>query len=114
MPPMPEGVEEGILRGLYRFAAAPDVGGAKAHRVPGSSARADPASRSSRPSDLLAEQFGVAAEVYRAPSFQQLRRDALEAERWNRLHPDADAARAVRQPRSCGPTAARSSPRPTG
>jgi pyruvate dehydrogenase E1 component len=38
---------------------------------------------------LLAEKFGVAAEVFSAPSFPLLRRDALEAERWNRLHPDA-------------------------
>jgi pyruvate dehydrogenase E1 component len=36
---------------------------------------------------LLAERFGVAAEVYSATSWQLLRRDALEVERWNRLHP---------------------------
>src|SRR6185436_7211053 len=40
--------------------------------------------------DLLAERFGVAAEIYSAPSFPLLRRDALEAERWNRLHPEAE------------------------
>src|SRR4029453_2568545 len=43
--------------------------------------------------DLLAERFGVAAEVYSAPSFPLLRRDALETERWNRLNPDAKSAR---------------------
>jgi pyruvate dehydrogenase E1 component len=43
--------------------------------------------------DLLADKFGVAAEVYSAPSFALLRRDALEAERWNRLHPDARSPR---------------------
>ena len=43
--------------------------------------------------DLLAEKFGVAAEVYSAPSFQLLRNDALEVERWNRLHPDASQPR---------------------
>ncbi|MFH0751908.1 MAG: pyruvate dehydrogenase (acetyl-transferring), homodimeric type, partial [Chloroflexota bacterium] len=42
--------------------------------------------------DLLAERFGVAAEVYSATSWQLLRRDALEAERWSRLHP-AEAPR---------------------
>ena len=41
---------------------------------------------------LLAEQFGVAAEVYSAPSFPMLRRDALTVDRWNRLHP-AEPAR---------------------
>ena len=65
--------------------------------------------------DLLAERFGVAAEVYSAPSFPLLRRDALEAERWNRLHPDAKTAAGARtSARSCRTTAARSSPRPTG
>ena len=54
--------------------------------------------------ELLAEKFGIAAEVYSAPSFPLLRRDALEAERWNRLHPDRDAARAVRR---VGPRARR-------
>jgi pyruvate dehydrogenase E1 component len=39
--------------------------------------------------DLLAEQVGIAAEVYSAPSFPLLRRDALEAERFNRLNPKA-------------------------
>jgi pyruvate dehydrogenase E1 component len=40
---------------------------------------------------LLAEKFGVAAEIYSAPSFQLLRRDALETERWSRLHPEDKA-----------------------
>jgi pyruvate dehydrogenase E1 component len=43
--------------------------------------------------DLLAERFGVAAEIYSAPSFPLLRRDALAAERWNRLHPEAKQPR---------------------
>jgi pyruvate dehydrogenase E1 component len=42
---------------------------------------------------MLAERFGVAAEVYSAPSFPLLRRDALAAERWNRFHPDARSPR---------------------
>jgi len=41
--------------------------------------------------DLLAEKYGVAAEVYSAPSFPLLRREAIEIERWNRLHPDQPA-----------------------
>ena len=49
--------------------------------------RAPSSSRRSRRGTILAERFGVAAEVYSATSWQLLRRDALEAERWNRLHP---------------------------
>jgi pyruvate dehydrogenase E1 component len=90
-PPKPDGVDEGILRGLYRLAAAPDLD-PKAQQVrlvgSGSILQQAVAAR-----DLLAERFGIAAEVYSAPSFQLLRRDALEVDRWNRLHPDAKQPR---------------------
>jgi pyruvate dehydrogenase E1 component len=91
-PPRPEGVtDEQILRGIYRFAAAPDLGrDAHPARLVGSGAILGQVLAAR---DLLADKFGVAAEVYSAPSFPLLRRDALEAERWNRLHPDARKAR---------------------
>jgi pyruvate dehydrogenase E1 component len=92
-PPLPEGdgVRDGILRGLYRYAEAPEVGkGAHPARLVGSGSILQQVIAAR---DLLAEKFGVAAEVYSAPSFQLLRKDALETERWNRLHPDADQPR---------------------
>jgi len=81
-PAMPEGVEEGILRGLYRFREAP---GELPHRAQllGSGPMIQTALRAQ---ELLAEHE-VAADVWSAPSYQQLRMDALETERWNRLHP---------------------------
>jgi len=88
MAPKPDGVDEGIIRGVYRFAGPPESIAAdpKAQRVRlvGSGAILQQVLAAQA---LLAEKFGVAAEVYSAPSFQQLRRDALEVERWNRLHP---------------------------
>jgi pyruvate dehydrogenase E1 component len=89
-PPKPDGVDEGIIRGLYRFAAAPEVaGGAKARvRLVGSGSIL-PQVIAAR--DLLAERFGIAAEVYSATSFQQLRHEALQVDRWNRLNPDQPA-----------------------
>ena len=91
-PARPDGVtDEQILRGIYRFAPAPDLGkSAHPARLVGSGAILNQVLAAR---DLLAERFGVAAEVYSAPSFPLLRRDALEAERWNRLHPGAKAAR---------------------
>jgi len=87
--PKAEGVDEGVLRGIYRFAAAPDAGkGAKAARLVGSGSILQGVLEAQR---ILAERFGVAAEVYSAPSFPLLRRDALEVERWNRLHPASKA-----------------------
>ena len=90
MPPAPGGVTEGIVRGIYRVLAGPEVvGGAKARvRLVGSGAILQQAVAART---LLAERFAIAAEVYSATSWQQLRVDALEAERWNRLHPTEPA-----------------------
>jgi pyruvate dehydrogenase E1 component len=83
--------DEDILRGIYRYEAAPDLGkDAHPARLLGSGTILNQVLAAR---DLLAERFGVAAEVYSAPSFPLLRRDALEAERWNRLHPAAKTAR---------------------
>ena len=89
-PKKADRIDEGIIRGIYRFAEAPDLG-PKAHRarLVGSGAILQQVIAAR---DLLAEQAGIAAEIYSAPSFPMLRRDALEAERWNRLHP-AETAR---------------------
>ena len=83
-PEMPKGAEEGILRGLYKFKAGPNA--KKLHRaqILGSGPMVEQALRAQ---ELLAEHHEVSADVWSATSFQQLRVDALEAERWNRLHP---------------------------
>jgi pyruvate dehydrogenase E1 component len=89
--PKPDGVDEGILRGIYRFAAAPELDrDAHVARLVGSGSILQQVLAAR---DVLAEKFGVAAEVYSAPSFQLLRREAIEAERWNRLQPDAKTRR---------------------
>ncbi|TMB54905.1 MAG: pyruvate dehydrogenase (acetyl-transferring), homodimeric type, partial [Chloroflexi bacterium] len=85
MPPMPDGVEDGVLKGLYRFREA--QGGSRRVQLIGSGSILHQALRAA---DLLAERFDVAADVWSAPSFQQLRNEALEVERWNRLHPTAE------------------------
>ena len=85
MPPKPDGVDEGIVRGLYRFADAPTAGQPATILASGSAMGA--ALDAQR---LLAEGFGVAAEVWSATSWKALREDALDAERWNRLHPGAE------------------------
>jgi pyruvate dehydrogenase E1 component len=86
MPPKPDGVEDGVLRGLYRFRAAER--GSRHVQLLGSGSILHQALRAQ---ELLAERYDVAADVWSVPSFQQLRNDALSAERWNRLHPEAEA-----------------------
>ena len=84
-PEMPEGVEEGIRKGLYLFRKGPARRG-KRPRVQllgsGTILREVIAG-----ADLLAEDWGVTADVWSAPSFTELRREGLRTERWNRLHP---------------------------
>ncbi len=99
MPAMPEGVEEGILRGIYRFRSAPAAEKAAPAKKGKSGAPAAQLFASGpilneaiRAQEILSEKYGVAADVWSVTSWNELRRDALEAERWNRLHP-ADSER---------------------
>jgi pyruvate dehydrogenase E1 component len=87
MPAMPEGAGEGIVRGIYLLRRAD---GEFPHRAQllGSGTILREVLRAS---DILAERFGVGADVWSVTSYQQLRRDALEAERWNCLHPGEPA-----------------------
>jgi pyruvate dehydrogenase E1 component len=90
MPPMPDGVEEGIVRGLYRYLPAPE-GTRHTVQLVASGTAMRAALDAQR---MLAADHDVGAAVWSATSFQQLRNDALEAERWNRLHPTASPRRA--------------------
>jgi pyruvate dehydrogenase E1 component len=112
MPPKPEGVDEGILKGLYKFRAAPEAPapGEPPGEAPGKPAGAGRKAGGKEPprprahllgsgsllrealraQEILAERYGVAADVWSATSYKELRRDALEAERWNMLHPDQE------------------------
>jgi pyruvate dehydrogenase E1 component len=83
MPPMPEGVTDGILRGLYRFKLGAEGKKHKAH-IFGSGPIIQSALKAQ---EILANDYDVSADVWSATSYKLLRNDALEAERWNRLHP---------------------------
>jgi pyruvate dehydrogenase E1 component len=83
-PPMAEGVEEGVIQGLYRWAPAPE--GDFLHRATlAFSGTAQKAAREAR--EELAEHWGVGVELWSATSFKALREEAMSVERWNRLHP---------------------------
>lgn len=85
MPPMPEGVREGILRGLYLFRPG-HTGSRRTVTLLGSGAILQQALRAQ---ELLADKYDVSADVWSVTSYQLLRNDALEVERWNRLHPES-------------------------
>ena len=81
-PAMPEGAEEGIIRGIYQLQthAKPQLqmlgSGAILREVIAAAA-------------LLESDFGIGANVWSVTSFNELRRDGLDCERWNMLHPEA-------------------------
>jgi pyruvate dehydrogenase E1 component len=85
MPGLTEGTEEQILKGMYLLEQAPK----KTPRVnllgSGSILRESQAART-----LLAADWGVAANVWSCPSFNELARDGQDCERWNLLHPTAE------------------------
>ncbi len=86
-PAMPEGAEEGILRGAYKLrevkADQPGLG----VRLLGSGAILREVEAAA---EMLATEHGVSSEVWSVTSFTELRREGLDVERWNLLHPEAD------------------------
>ncbi len=82
MPEMPQGVEEGIIKGIYKYKAAE---GKKADvHLFGSGPILNEALKAQQ---ILAEKYSVQADVWSVTSYNELRREALAVERWNRLHP---------------------------
>ncbi len=85
-PPQPEGSRDGIVRGLYKWGDAPAEHDHKvAILFSGSSQGAARAAQ-----NALAEHYRVGAELWSATSYKCLREEAMEVERWNRLHPDLE------------------------
>jgi len=86
-PDMPAGAEEGILRGMYLLK---DGGKAKKNeprvQLMGSGTILREVIAAA---ELLEKDFGVSADIWSCPSFTELRRDGVDVERWNRLHPEA-------------------------
>ena len=87
-PDLPKGSEEGIIKGMYLF----KDGGKPKKSEPrvqllgsGTILREVIAA-----AELLEKDFGVKSDIWSCPSFIELRRDGFDAERWNRLHPEAE------------------------
>lgn len=88
MPPMPAGVEQGILKGLYKYKPAADPKGKLRVHLFGSGVIIQQALRAQ---EILHKECGIEADVWSATSYSELRREALECERWNMLHPTETA-----------------------
>ncbi len=82
-PAMPEGATEGILNGLYKFRR-----GAAGKKHPAQILGSGPLIHSAlKAQQILAERYDVSADVWSATSYKRLRNEAINARRWNMLHP---------------------------
>jgi pyruvate dehydrogenase E1 component len=97
-PAMPEGAQEGILRGMYRCRQ----GAAEGTRIQllGSGAILREVLAAA---ELLEQDFGLAADVWSVTSFNELRREGMDVERWNMLHPEQEPRQSYVE-RQLGPT----------
>jgi pyruvate dehydrogenase E1 component len=84
-PEMPKGVESGILRGMYRLRAGEGKGARIQLLGSGTILREVIAA-----ADMLADDFGVAADIWSVTSFNELARDGQDTDRWNLLHPEEE------------------------
>jgi pyruvate dehydrogenase E1 component len=85
-PAMPAGAEDGIRRGMYLLregSATTKKGGRKVQLLGSGTILREVMAAA----DLLEQDFGVVADIWSCPSFNELRRDGMATERWNLLHP---------------------------
>ena len=84
MPKMPDGVEEGILKGMYRYKDSLNGNGKVQAHLFGSGSIINEVLKAQ---EMLESDYGISADVWSVTSYKQLHNDGLETERWNMLHP---------------------------
>jgi len=84
MPSMPEGCEEGIIKGIYKFRSMEGKSGGHRVQLFGSGAIMNCVLRGQ---EILAEKYGISSDVWSVTSYTELRREAQECKRWNMFHP---------------------------
>ncbi len=94
MPAMPEGVKEGIIKGMYRYRPATSKKTQLKVNLLGSGTILNEVVKAQ---ELLESRYGVAANVWSVTSYKELYTDAIETERWNRLHPQEEPKRSYLQ-----------------
>jgi len=87
MPAMPEGAEEGIRKGIYKLESHTAKGKAKVQLMSSGTIM----NEVRKAAAILSEEYGVSSDVFSVTSFNEVTRDGQEAERYNMLHPEAEA-----------------------
>ncbi len=84
-PAMPKGAEEGIIKGMYKFSTGKAKAKAKVQLLGSGTILREVIAAA----ELLEKDFGIAADVWSVTSYNELRREGIDCERWNTLHPEA-------------------------
>lgn len=85
MPAMPEGAEEGIIKGMYLLQESKKKSGLHVQLLGSGTILREVIAAA----ELLQQDFGVASDIWSVTSFNELKRDAIEVERYNMFHPEA-------------------------
>jgi len=84
MPPMPKGAKDGILKGMYKFRSSSKKNAKLKANLFGSGTIMNEVLKAQ---EILEQDYRVAADVWSVTSYKEVRRDALDVERWNMLNP---------------------------
>jgi pyruvate dehydrogenase E1 component len=84
-PAMPKGAEQGIIKGMYKFSSTKAKSKAKVQLLGSGTILREVIAAA----ELLARDFDISSDVWSVTSFNELRRDGIDCERWNMLHPEA-------------------------
>ncbi|MBA3022970.1 MAG: pyruvate dehydrogenase (acetyl-transferring), homodimeric type [Sideroxydans sp.] len=84
-PAMPKGAEQGIIKGMYKFSSSKAKSKAKVQLLGSGTILREVIAAA----ELLARDFDISSDVWSVTSFNELRRDGIDCERWNMLHPEA-------------------------
>ncbi|MCW8848477.1 MAG: pyruvate dehydrogenase (acetyl-transferring), homodimeric type [Melioribacteraceae bacterium] len=98
MPPMPDGVKDGIIKGMYKYKASESKSKIKAHLLGSGSIL----NETLKAQAILAKDYDVSADVWSVTSYKNLHYDALEVERWNRMNPESEEKKSYVQEVTAG------------
>jgi pyruvate dehydrogenase E1 component len=84
MPQMPHGIKDGVLKGIYKFRASTKKNSKLKANLLGSGTIMNEVIKAA---EVLESNYNVASDIWSVTSYKELRRDALETERWNLLNP---------------------------
>ena len=84
MPEMPEGVKEGVVKGMYKFKTSKKKNAKLKAQLLGSGTILNEVIKAQ---EILEEEYKIAADVWSVTSYKELYRDGLDVDRWNMLHP---------------------------